>query len=53
MTYQAEQFSHFIGEIYDAAIEASRCSSVLGKAAKFIGGNPGGRAERPALGSPL
>jgi DNA-binding CsgD family transcriptional regulator len=38
MSYQAEQLSHFIGEIYDAAIDASQWSAVLGKAAKFIGG---------------
>jgi AraC-like DNA-binding protein len=38
MSYQAEQFSHFIGEIYDAAIDASQWSAVLGKAAKFVGG---------------
>jgi hypothetical protein len=41
MSYQAEQFSHFIGEIYDAAIDASQWSAVLGK----VGGVPLGVAE--------
>jgi ATP/maltotriose-dependent transcriptional regulator MalT len=36
MSNQAEQFSHFIGEIYDAAIDASQWSAVLGK----VGGVP-------------
>jgi len=34
-----EELSLFIGEIYDAAIDASRWRSVLAKAAKFIGGS--------------
>jgi DNA-binding CsgD family transcriptional regulator len=34
-----EELSLFIGEIYDAAIDASRWHSVLGKATKFIGGS--------------
>ena len=39
MTAQTEQFSQLIGEIYDAAIDASKWSAVLGKAAHFVGGS--------------
>jgi DNA-binding CsgD family transcriptional regulator len=38
-TTDQEELSLFIGEIYDAAIDASRWRSVLAKAAKFIGGS--------------
>ncbi len=38
-TTDQEELSVFIGEIYDAAIDASRWRSVLAKAAKFIGGS--------------
>src|SRR5271155_2928362 len=34
-----EELSLFIGEIYDAAIDASQWHSVLAKAAKFVGGS--------------
>ena len=36
---EQEELSPFIGEIYDAALDASRWRSVLAKAAKFIGGS--------------
>jgi hypothetical protein len=36
---EQEELSPFIGEIYDAAIDASRWRSVLAKAAEFIGGS--------------
>jgi len=39
MADQAEQHSQLVGEIYDAAIDASRWSAVLGEAARFIGGS--------------
>jgi len=39
MTDQTEQLSQLIGEIYDAAIDASRWSAVLGKVAQFLGGS--------------
>jgi DNA-binding CsgD family transcriptional regulator/PAS domain-containing protein len=39
MTDQTEQLSRLVGEIYDAAIDASKWSDVLGKAAQFIGGS--------------
>jgi DNA-binding CsgD family transcriptional regulator/PAS domain-containing protein len=35
---QAEQFSELIGEIYDAALDPSLWSDVLGKAGRFVGG---------------
>src|ERR1700761_6842000 len=34
-----DELSPFIGEIYDAALDASLWSSVLAKAASFIGGS--------------
>jgi DNA-binding CsgD family transcriptional regulator len=36
---QEEQLSELIGEIYDAALDASLWSDVLGKAACFVGGS--------------
>jgi DNA-binding CsgD family transcriptional regulator len=39
MTDQTEQFLQLVGEIYDAAIDPSQWSAVLGKAAQFIGGS--------------
>jgi DNA-binding CsgD family transcriptional regulator/PAS domain-containing protein len=36
---EQEEFSSLIGEIYDAALDASQWRSVLAKAAKFIGGS--------------
>jgi DNA-binding CsgD family transcriptional regulator len=35
---QAEQLSELIGEIYDAALDPSLWSDVLGKAGRFVGG---------------
>jgi DNA-binding CsgD family transcriptional regulator len=35
---QAEQLSELIGEIYDAALDPSLWSGVLGKAGRFVGG---------------
>jgi DNA-binding CsgD family transcriptional regulator len=39
MIEQPERLSLLVGEIYDAAIDASRWSAVLGHAARFIGGS--------------
>jgi PAS domain-containing protein len=39
MIDQTKQLSRLIGEIYDAAIDASRWSAVLGEAARFVGGS--------------
>ena len=36
---QQEQLSEFIGEIYDAALDSSLWSDVVGKAARFVGGS--------------
>jgi hypothetical protein len=36
---QAEQLSELIGEIYDAALDPSLWSDVLGKAGRFVGGS--------------
>jgi DNA-binding CsgD family transcriptional regulator len=36
---QEEQLSEFIGEIYDAALDSSLWSDVVGKAARFVGGS--------------
>ena len=36
---QAEQCSSLIGEIYDAALDPSRWSDVVGKAGRFVGGS--------------
>jgi DNA-binding CsgD family transcriptional regulator len=36
---QAEQLSELIGEIYDAALDASLWSDVVGKAGRFVGGS--------------
>jgi hypothetical protein len=35
---QAEQLSELIGEVYDAALDPSLWSDVLGKAGRFVGG---------------
>jgi DNA-binding CsgD family transcriptional regulator len=35
---EVEQFSAFIGEIYEAAVNTSRWTDVIGKAARFVGG---------------
>ena len=45
-----EELSLFIGEIYDAAIDASRWRSVLAKAAKFIGGSSAALFSKDAAG---
>jgi hypothetical protein len=34
----AEQLSELIGEIYDAALDASLWGEVVGKAGRFVGG---------------
>ena len=39
MTDQEQQLSGLIGEIYDAALDASRWRFVLAEAARFIGGS--------------
>jgi DNA-binding CsgD family transcriptional regulator len=39
MTDQTEDLPQLIGEIYDAAIDPSQWSAVLGKATQFIGGS--------------
>lgn len=39
MTDQTEHLPQLIGEIYDAAIDPSQWSAVLGKATQFIGGS--------------
>jgi DNA-binding CsgD family transcriptional regulator len=39
MIDQTKQLSRLIGEIYDAALDASRWSAVLGEAARFVGGS--------------
>jgi DNA-binding CsgD family transcriptional regulator len=39
MTVPDEQFSWLIGEIYDAALDASLWSVALGNAARFVGGS--------------
>jgi DNA-binding CsgD family transcriptional regulator/PAS domain-containing protein len=39
MTDQTKQFLQLVGEIYDAAIDPSRWTAVLGGAAQFIGGS--------------
>jgi DNA-binding CsgD family transcriptional regulator len=44
-----EELSLFIGEIYDAAIDASRWRSVLAKAAKFIGGSSAALFSKDAV----
>jgi len=36
---QAEQLSELISEIYDAALDASLWSDVVGKAGRFAGGS--------------
>ena len=36
---QAEHCSSLIGEIYDAALDPSLWSDVVGKAARFVGGS--------------
>ena len=50
MTDQTEQLSQLIGEIYDAAIDASKWSDVLGKAAQFIGGSSAALFSKDAAG---
>ena len=36
---QAEQLSELISEIYDAALDPSQWSDVVGKAGRFVGGS--------------
>jgi DNA-binding CsgD family transcriptional regulator len=47
---EQEEFSSLIGEIYDAALDASQWRSVLAKAAKFIGGSSAALFSKDAAG---
>jgi DNA-binding CsgD family transcriptional regulator len=51
-TDQPEKFSELISEIYDAALDSSRWSDVVGKAGRFVGGSAAAIfAKSPAAGN--
>jgi DNA-binding CsgD family transcriptional regulator/PAS domain-containing protein len=49
MIDQTEQLSRLICEIYDAAIDVSRWSAVLGEAARFVGGSSAALFSKDAV----